>query len=880
MTISLQLTCKTPPPDGVLVKSQPRDLESVQSSSFHEVFKDEEKKLQKENETSTFSVAAVLAAIQTAPVVESVPVLDASHLGSDIGKSDTQPALQAVPVAAQVTDVSPGVIQNGQEKTIAENKAAGKKVDTPLPVSEFPQTAVKMTGNEDTQAAIKIQPESERGVEKSALPTTDRANAARENPAAGTRAVEAQSRGVVFVPDTSVAAMALPEIQYGNQGVPIAFGANLTSEKSKSVEVQSRVVPSAPDISNMAEVMPELKNIKNDQPSSVRLKVVSEKPVVEAKTVEVRSRVAVSAPVLSGHAMDVTNIQSEYHDTTTVEAGAAETSETPVVEAKTVGVQSRVAVPGLVNSDPAMDVTKIQSEYHNTTTVVGAEETSKMPGVAAKAVEMQSRVSASIPVNLKREVVEVVIQNEQPAALPVVDAKEPSEKPALEAKTFDVRAHGSPAPAPAMAETTVAVPDVQNTKPDVPTALYERKTNEPSVVTGKSVEMQSRAAVPGPEISADTGLFASDIQNKKPAIIPAVNTKETSETPVVAGKMVETQPRVTAPAPEISADTAVPAPHIQNIKSAVMPAVNTKESKEPPVVAAKTIEMQSSIAAPAPENPDMAVLGAKVTAEKPVVEIRAVEAQSTVAVSVAEAEDTAMVMPESQNKKPDVPVVGSKAATEKSVMEAKAVETQAPVAAGISDNKKVVGARRDNETKVVEAAYRETGQEFNQMAVTTDPVHGNGVVNIAEKTTAPQVNVKATEVIQQIMHQMKARIKSGATSMRLQLNPVELGGIEVQMTRNAEGVSVTFFAEQASTGHLLETQMNQLRQSLKDAGVQLTGLNISQHDQPKQEGGFFKGHSYSNQYFQSSAPQTETANKERERQDRIGGSLNEVDYLI
>jgi flagellar hook-length control protein FliK len=127
---------------------------------------------------------------------------------------------------------------------------------------------------------------------------------------------------------------------------------------------------------------------------------------------------------------------------------------------------------------------------------------------------------------------------------------------------------------------------------------------------------------------------------------------------------------------------------------------------------------------------------------------------------------------------------------------------------------------------------------------------------------------------------MKVKIKSGNTSMNLQLNPKELGAIEVQIIKNAQGVSVTFFAEQPATGQLLETQINQLRQSLKDAGVQLTGLNISQHDQPKQEGGFFKQDPQFNQYSQRNAFQTETGIKEREQPERIRGSLNEVDYLI
>jgi flagellar hook-length control protein FliK len=72
-----------------------------------------------------------------------------------------------------------------------------------------------------------------------------------------------------------------------------------------------------------------------------------------------------------------------------------------------------------------------------------------------------------------------------------------------------------------------------------------------------------------------------------------------------------------------------------------------------------------------------------------------------------------------------------------------------------------------------------------------------------------------------------------------------------------------------------------LRQSLKDAGVQLIGLNISQHDQPKQEGGFFRQDPQFNQTSQRNAFQTETASMERELPERIGGLLsNEVDYLI
>ena len=154
------------------------------------------------------------------------------------------------------------------------------------------------------------------------------------------------------------------------------------------------------------------------------------------------------------------------------------------------------------------------------------------------------------------------------------------------------------------------------------------------------------------------------------------------------------------------------------------------------------------------------------------------------------------------------------------------------------------------------------------------------LVKEAGNFSIADVNVQTSEVIQQIMSQMKVRMKGGATSMRLLLNQKELGEIEVQMVRNTQGVSVTFIAEQANTGKMLEIQINQLRQSLKDAGVQLTDLNFSQHDQPKQEGGFLKQSPQFSQYLPASTPQTEIMNKVPERPGRIDGLSNEVDYLI
>ena len=155
---------------------------------------------------------------------------------------------------------------------------------------------------------------------------------------------------------------------------------------------------------------------------------------------------------------------------------------------------------------------------------------------------------------------------------------------------------------------------------------------------------------------------------------------------------------------------------------------------------------------------------------------------------------------------------------------------------------------------------------------------------VAGKITTPQISAQAADVVQQIMRQMSATLQSGPASMRLQLNPKELGAIDVQMVKNAQGVSVTFFAEQASTGRLLETQMNQLRQSLTDSGIQLSNLNIGQHGQFGQQAGSFRQGSqfagYPNSNAGTAQPEAKPEIDNRLRPERIPGQLLGVDYRV
>jgi flagellar hook-length control protein FliK len=80
------------------------------------------------------------------------------------------------------------------------------------------------------------------------------------------------------------------------------------------------------------------------------------------------------------------------------------------------------------------------------------------------------------------------------------------------------------------------------------------------------------------------------------------------------------------------------------------------------------------------------------------------------------------------------------------------------------------------------------------------------------------------QVSQAVAHLSKGEI----TSLRLQLHPAELGQIDLSISAEDEGARVVIVAELPRTGQLLERHLDDLRQSLQQAGVSLSGLTVGQ----------------------------------------------------
>jgi hypothetical protein len=95
----------------------------------------------------------------------------------------------------------------------------------------------------------------------------------------------------------------------------------------------------------------------------------------------------------------------------------------------------------------------------------------------------------------------------------------------------------------------------------------------------------------------------------------------------------------------------------------------------------------------------------------------------------------------------------------------------------------------------------------------------------------------AATPVQQLVRAVDLLVRMDQSSMRVQLYPESLGRIEVRITQGPQGTGVLMVAEQPQTERLLLTSLNELRQSLAQAGVQLAELAIGQQNA---RGGFFR----------------------------------------
>ncbi len=101
------------------------------------------------------------------------------------------------------------------------------------------------------------------------------------------------------------------------------------------------------------------------------------------------------------------------------------------------------------------------------------------------------------------------------------------------------------------------------------------------------------------------------------------------------------------------------------------------------------------------------------------------------------------------------------------------------------------------------------------------------VERLSTKAEIPlPLNVSPEEVTTQILQGAKMMVKNGVAKVQLQLEPAELGKLELSLVIERDLVAARFVAETPGVQSLIEANLPQLRSSLQEAGLRVDLLQV------------------------------------------------------
>ncbi len=148
-----------------------------------------------------------------------------------------------------------------------------------------------------------------------------------------------------------------------------------------------------------------------------------------------------------------------------------------------------------------------------------------------------------------------------------------------------------------------------------------------------------------------------------------------------------------------------------------------------------------------------------------------------------------------------------------------------PVAS--QETRQAVGAAETTTPEAARNTTNETPAQVQQVNVTDAQAAVNAPTTQVNQELVRVAEARAHDMVAQVTRSMETMVKGGQNWVRLQLYPEDLGKVDLKLVSHPNGVNVTMIAEQPAAGKLLESQMNALRQTLTEAGIQVAHLDIS-----------------------------------------------------
>lgn len=121
-------------------------------------------------------------------------------------------------------------------------------------------------------------------------------------------------------------------------------------------------------------------------------------------------------------------------------------------------------------------------------------------------------------------------------------------------------------------------------------------------------------------------------------------------------------------------------------------------------------------------------------------------------------------------------------------------------------------------------------------------------LNTVPTTASPTAAVRLTTPLamdnpdwpQQLGEQIRWRLGDGIQEARIEINPRELGAVDVRLSMDEQGLRVHLSAEQAKTRELLQNELPRLRESLQQGGILLADAQVGR-ESPGRDGAHPQG---------------------------------------
>lgn len=151
----------------------------------------------------------------------------------------------------------------------------------------------------------------------------------------------------------------------------------------------------------------------------------------------------------------------------------------------------------------------------------------------------------------------------------------------------------------------------------------------------------------------------------------------------------------------------------------------------------------------------------------------------------------------------------------------------------IEDQEQVITVQREiSETDEKSEQRKDSSSENNDNSLDTfqqfvqnltDSVAGTGEVTVENVEKMQQMQ----EIVNQVVEKIKVTLSSDTTSMEMQLNPENLGKVNVSIVSKNGEMTAAFTVENQIAKEALESQMTTLKDNLQEQGIKVDAIEVT-----------------------------------------------------